>query len=219
MLEIACFNLESALIAEKAGADRIEFCSEIKQGGLTPDFNDFKKLKNSIKIPVFVMIRPRGGDFCYSENEFEQMKKEIARFKKEKADGFVFGILGENNSVNPEKNKELIELAKPLPCTFHRAFDRAEDYKKALLEIIKCGFITILTSGTKKNVSEGKKILKELIEISDGKIDILCGGGLRSQNITDILDFTKGKSFHSSGILSGEICDSEEIQKMKKVLL
>jgi len=218
LLEIACFNFESAIIAEQSGADRIEFCSEIKEGGTTPDFEEFLQLKKSVNIPVYVMIRPRGGDFRYSEKEFEEMKNQILSFKKANADGFVFGILNENNEVD-RRNKMLTELAKPFPCTFHRAFDRTEDYRKALEDVIDCGFKTILTSGTKKNVVEGKEILKELTNLANGRIEILCGGGLRSGNIEEIKNSVNAEYFHSSGILSGEIADAEEIRKMKQMVV
>ena len=215
MLEIACFNKESAIIAAKAGADRIEFCAGFEVGGTTPSLHDYMELKKEITIPIFVMIRTRGGDFCYNNEEFQQMKNQLLEFKKVGADGFVFGILDGNLEVNFIQNKELVELADGIPCTFHRAFDRVKDYHKSLEEIIKCGFKTILTSGTKSNVSEGKEILKTLIKISNERIDILCGGGLRSTNISEIKNYTKAKNFHSSGIVNGILPDAEEIKKMK----
>lgn len=218
LLEIACFNSESAIIAEKSGADRIEFCAEIKEGGTTPNVEEFLQLKSSVKIPVYVMIRPRGGNFCYSENEFDEMKNQIQTFKKANADGLVFGILDENEEVDSARNKILVELAKPLPCTFHRAFDRVGNYKTALEKLMDCGFKTILTSGTKKNVIEGKEILKDLVELANDKIEILCGGGLRSGNIEELKTSVKAKNFHSSGILFGEIADADEIRKMKQHL-
>ena len=215
MLEIACFNKESALIASRAGADRIEFCAGFEVGGTTPSLHDYMELKKEITIPIFVMIRARGGDFCYNNEEFQQMKNQLLEFKKVGADGFVFGILDGNLEINFIQNKELVELADGIPCTFHRAFDRVKDYHKSLEEIINCGFKTILTSGTKSNVSEGKEILKTLIKISNERIDILCGGGLRSTNISEIKNYTKAKNFHSSGIVNGVLPDTEEIKKMK----
>ena len=215
MLEIACFDIESAIIAAKAGADRIEFCAGLDVGGITPSLQDFLELKKEIAIPVFVMIRARGGNFCYNNEEFQQMKNQLLEFKKEGVDGFVFGILDEKSEVNLVQNKELVALAEGLPCTFHRAFDRVKDYHKSIEEIIKCGFKTILTSGTKSNVSEGKEILKTLIKISNKRIDILCGGGLRSTNISEIKNYTKAKNFHSSGIVNGILPDAEEVKKMK----
>ena len=218
MLEIACFDKESAIIAAKAGADRIEFCAEVDVGGITPSFQDFLELKKEIAIPIFVMIRTRGGDFCYNNEEFQQMKNQLLEFKKVGADGFVFGILDGNLEVNFIQNKELVELADGIPCTFHRAFDRVKDYHKSLEEIINCGFKTILTSGTKSNVSEGKEILKSLVELANNRIDILCGGGLRSSNVSEIKNYTQAKSFHSSGILNGKMPDFDEIVSLKSQL-
>lgn len=215
MLEIACFNKESALLSAKAGADRVEFCAGFEVGGTTPSLHDFMELKKEITIPIFVMIRTRGGDFFYNDEEFQQMKEQLLEFKKVGADGFVFGILDGNLKVNFIQNKELVELAGDIPCTFHRAFDRVKDYHKSLEEIINCGFKTILTSGTKSNVSEGKEILKTMVELSNERIDILCGGGLRSTNISEIKNYTKAKNFHSSGIVNGILPDAEEIKKMK----
>jgi copper homeostasis protein len=202
-IEIACFNPESAIIAFENGADRIELCDGLSEGGTTPDFETVKQLREKINIPMFVMIRPRGEDFTYSEAEFEKMKSDLIQLKSLKVDGFVFGILNGNDEVNVERNKELVELAKPYPCTFHRAFDRARDLEDSLEKVIECGFKTILTSGQKSNVSEGKENLKKLVELSDGRIEILIGGGLRSTNIEEIRDFTKAEYFHSSAITDG----------------
>ncbi len=160
-IEIACFNPESAMIAFENGADRIELCDGLAEGGTTPDFETVKQLRKKIDIPVFVMIRPRGGDFIYSDAEFEQMKHDLTQLKILQVNGFVFGILDEKDEVNREQNKELIELAKPYPCTFHRAFDRAKDLENSLEKVIECGFTTLLTSGQKPNVSEGKENLKK----------------------------------------------------------
>ncbi|KFE98159.1 copper homeostasis protein [Chryseobacterium formosense] len=202
-IEIACFNPESAIIAYENGADRIELCDGLSEGGTTPDFETTKQLREKINSPIFVMIRPRGGDFTYSDAEFEQMKSELIRLKSLNVDGFVFGILDENNEVNMEQNKELVELAKPYQCTFHRAFDRAKNLENSLEKVIECGFKTILTSGQKPNVLEGKENLKKLVELSNGRIEILVGGGLRSTNIEEIRDFTKAGYFHSSAITDG----------------
>ncbi|MGH1516176.1 copper homeostasis protein CutC [Chryseobacterium sp. JK1] len=202
-IEIACFNSESAMIAFENGADRIELCDGLSEGGTTPDFTITQQLRKKIDIPVFVMIRPRGGDFTYSESEFEQMKSDLVHLKTLQVDGFVFGILDKNDGVNIEQNKTLVELAAPLPCTFHRAFDRARTLEDSLEKVIQCGFKTILTSGQKPNVSEGKENLKKLVEQSNGRIEILVGGGLRSSNIDELRGFTKANYFHSSAITDG----------------
>jgi len=215
-IEIACFNPESAMIAFENGADRIELCDGLAEGGTTPDFETVKQLRAKINIPVFVMIRPRGGDFTYSDTEFKQMKNDLTQLKSLQVDGFVFGILDENDEVNLEQNKELVELAKPYPCTFHRAFDRAKDLGNSLEKVIECGFTTILTSGQKPNVSEGKENLKKLVEQSDGRIEILVGGGLRSTNIEEIRDFTKAEYFHSSAITDGgAFANADEVVALK----
>ena len=160
-LEIACFNLQSAVIAQENGADRVELCAGIEFGGTTPDFEITKKARELINIDLNVMIRPRGGNFVYSDAEFNQMKLEIIEFKKLNVNGFVFGVLNEDNSINTIQNTELVNMAKPFPCTFHRAFDEVSDVFQSLEEIIECGFQTILTSGQMPNVVEGVNRLAE----------------------------------------------------------
>jgi copper homeostasis protein len=215
-IEIACFNLESAVTAFENGADRIELCDGLSEGGTTPDFETVKQLREKINIPVFVMIRPRGGDFTYSDEEFRQMKFDLVRLKSLNVDGFVFGILSENDEVNTEQNKELVELAKPYPCTFHRAFDRARDLEQSLEKVIGCGFTTILTSGQQPNVSGGKENLRKLVELSAGRIEILVGGGLRSSNIEEIREYTKAQYFHSSAITDGgAFASAEEVVALR----
>jgi copper homeostasis protein len=215
-IEIACFNPESAMIAFENGADRIELCDGLSEGGTTPDFETVKELRSKINIPIFVMIRPRGGDFTYSETEFEQMKNDLIKLKSLGIDGFVFGILDEKDEVNIEQNRILIQLAEYLPCTFHRAFDRANGLEDSLEKVIECGFKTILTSGQKSNVSEGKENLKKLVELSGGRIEILVGGGLRSTNIQEIRKFTNAGYFHSSAITDGgAFASADEVVALK----
>lgn len=215
-IEIACFNPESAITAFENGADRIELCDGLSEGGTTPDFETVKQLREKISIPMLVMIRPRGGNFTYSDEEFAQMKSDLRHLKSLKVDGFVFGILDENDEINTLQNKELVELAKPYPCTFHRAFDRAKDLETSMEKVIGCGFTTILTSGQKPNVSEGRENLKKLVELSAGRIEILVGGGLRSTNIKEIREFTQAQYFHSSAITDGgAFASAEEVVALK----
>ncbi|SFI15710.1 copper homeostasis protein CutC [Halpernia frigidisoli] len=217
MLEIACFEITSAEIALKSSAGRIELCKEITLGGLTPEIEEFKFLKEKYLKPIYVMIRPKGGGFFYDEDEFSLMIKSIELFKKFGANGFVFGILDENNEVDLERNSFLVELAKPIPCTFHRAFDRTKNLEKSCETLIEIGFKTILTSGGEKTALEGKESLKNLIEKYSGKINILIGGNVRSENIEEIKIYTKGTHFHSSAIPSYEqFANDEEIRKMKR---
>ena len=218
-IEIACFNLESALIAQKAGADRVELCADMSVGGVTPIIETIKKARENLTIDLYVMIRPRGGNFVYSEAELEQMKMEIETIKKLGVNGFVFGILNEDKTIHIEQNLALVELAKPFPCTFHRAFDEVLDYKQALEDVISCGFSTILTSGTFPNVMEGKEVLQQLVIQANNRIEIMPGGGLRSTNILELDKLVKANWYHSSAITDGsEIANQEEIIKLKKKL-
>lgn len=218
-LEIACFNLDSALIAQKAGADRIELCADISVGGITPNLQIIQQTRQQLTVDLFVMIRPSGGNFVYSNAEFEQMKSEIQTIKKLGVNGFVFGILKEDKTINIEQNLALVELAKPFPCSFHRAFDEVLDYEQSLEDVISCGFSTILTSGTFSNVMEGKEVLKQLVKQANNRIEIMPGGGLRSTNISDLDEIVNANWYHSSAIIDGsEIANPEEIVQLKNIL-
>lgn len=219
-LEIACFNPESALIAQQGGADRVELCDNIKEGGTTPDFEITKQTLEKITIPLYVMIRPRGGNFVYSEEEFQQMKNEIQQFKTLGVNGFVFGILNHDRTVNTKQNSELVAMAKPLPCTFHRAFDAVTDVLLSLEDVIQCGFSTILTSGTMPNVVEGITVLQQLTEKANNRITIMPGGGLRSGNVKLLQKQTNAGFYHSSAITDGsETANIDEVKMLKTNLL
>lgn len=218
-IEIACFNLESALIAQNSGADRVELCADMSVGGTTPTVEIIKQARENLTIDLYVMIRPRGGNFVYSGAEFEQMKSEIETIKKLGVKGFVFGILKEDKIINIEQNLALVELAKPFPCTFHRAFDEVLNVEKALEDVISCGFSTILTSGTFSNIMEGKEVLKQLVIQANNRIEIMPGGGLRSTNISELDEMVNANWYHSSAITDGsEIANPEEIIQLKKKL-
>lgn len=198
-------------MAEQAGADRIEFCKDYTLGGITPNFEDVRFLKEKLQIPVFVMIRPRGGNFVYSEAELHLMKSNITRLKLLDVDGFVFGILDEKNQINITQNKELVELAYPTPSTFHRAFDYCENSIQALENVIECGFQFILTSGNIGKATKGIGVLKQLVEKAQNRISIIVGGGVRSSNIEFLNQETNASWFHSACITddSFEINPSE----------
>mgnify|MGYP003450469053 FL=1 len=218
-IEIACFNLESAVIAQKAGADRVELCADMSVGGITPTIEIIQQVREHLTIDLYVMIRPRGGNFVYSEAELEQMKSEIEAIKKLGVNGFVFGILKDDKTINLEQNKVLVELVKPFSCTFHRAFDEVLNVEKALENVISCGFSTILTSGTFPNVMEGKEVLKQLVIQANNRIEIMPGGGLRSTNVLELNEMVNANWFHSSAITDGsEIASPEEIVQLKKKL-
>lgn len=218
-IEIACFNLESALIAQKSGADRVELCADMSVGGTTPKIEIIQQAREHLTIDLYVMIRPRGGNFVYSDTEFEQMKSQIETIKKLGVNGFVFGILHKDKTINIEQNLALVELAKPFPCTFHRAFDEVSNYEKALEDVISCEFSTILTSGTFPNVMEGKEVLKQLVNQANNRIEIMPGGGLRSTNISELNEIVNANWCHSSAITDGsEIASPEEIMQLKNKL-
>ncbi|TGD57387.1 copper homeostasis protein CutC [Flavobacterium humi] len=218
-LEIACFNLESALIAQSNGADRIELCANMQAGGTTPDPETVKAARKQLHIPLYVMIRPRGGDFVYSDAEFEQMKSEILQFKTIQPDGFVFGILNADGNINKPKNEALIALANPLPCTFHRAFDVVGDVFRSLEDIIDCGFKTILTSGQAQDVMQGLAVLTTLSEKAGNRITIMPGGGLRSSNCRALKAKTNTGFYHSSAITDGsETANGDEVKRLKENL-
>jgi copper homeostasis protein len=215
-LEIACFNLDSAVFAQDNGADRVELCTNRTSGGTTPDLELTKIVRDKVTIDLNVMIRPRGGDFVYSDFEFEQMKSEILALKKLQVDGFVFGILNNDGTINEQQNVELVALANPLPCTFHRAFDGVKNKFQALESLIKCGFKTILTSGEETDVVDGIDVLAALVEKANNRIVIMAGGGLRSTNIGLLKEKTKAVFYHSSAIIDmGEIANPEEIKALK----
>ncbi|WP_202110857.1 copper homeostasis protein CutC [Flavobacterium hydrocarbonoxydans] len=214
-LEIACFNYESALIAQENGADRIELCENMKLGGTTPNYILALKVREQLAIKMNIIIRPRGGDFVYSDEEIVEMKQDIKQFKKLKVDGFVFGILNPDGSVNVEQNKELVKLASPLDCTFHRAFDVVNDVEQSLQDVIDCGFKTILTSGQGETVVEGISVLEKIQKLAQNKLVIMPGGGLRSSNINLLQEKLEPTFYHSSAITNKtETASAEEIKAL-----
>ncbi len=218
-LEIACFHLSSAIIAQQAGADRIELCDEAGLGGISPGYESVKLAREKIIIDLFVMIRPRGGNFIYSPSEFAQMKNDVLEFKKTGVDGFVFGILNEDGSINKKQNRELVQAAHPCSCAFHRAFDVVTNPFTALEEIIDCGFGTILTSGQKQTAMEGIDVLVELVNKANNRIVIMPGGGVRSSNIAELKEKVKTSFYHSSAIMDhSEMANPGEIKLLKNNL-
>lgn len=213
-LEIACFNYESAIIAAKAGADRIEFCGEFSTGGLTPDLKETEKLIKEINIPVFVMIRPR-NDFNISNNEILNIERCMAEFENIGVRGFVFGAM-KDADLDYSKLKRLVAYSN-LPCTCHRVFDRTPNLIDSLEKVIDCGFKRILCSGGMGNAIDNVEMLSKLNEKANGRIIIMPGGGVRSSNIGKLLE-TGCKEFHSSGILGGEVADAGEISKLKTLI-
>ena len=187
-LEICVFSVEAAISAQKAGADRVELCSGFAEGGLTPSAGTIRLVRKLLNIECFVMIRPRGGDFCYSDTEIEQMHCDIEYAKSCGADGVVLGILQPNGHVNIVRTRELVQHASPLQVTFHRAFDLAVEPFRALDDIAVCGCRRILTSGQKATAMEGLDTIRELVTYPARRVDIMAGSGVCPENAQKFID-------------------------------
>ena len=199
ILEVCANSYESAINAEKGGAHRIELCENLSVGGLTPNFVLAKKVISELTIPVFILIRPRDGDFNYSGEEFEQIKKDIIIFKELGCRGIVSGILTKDKNIDVIRTRELIELSRPLEFTFHRAFDEVLNPIHGLHQLIEIKANRLLTSGQDVTAFKGLGLLKELINIAKNKIIIMPGSGV---NINNILELKKigSKEIHGSFI-------------------
>lgn len=195
-VEICLDSVESAIIAEKNGADRVELCDNLFEGGTTPSYGTIKMARSSVKLGLQVIIRPRGGDFCYSDLEFEVMRADIEMCKSLGVDGVVLGILNPDGSVDINRTKQLVELASPLNVTFHRAFDMTNDPFKALENVISTGADRLLTSGQEASVIEGIPLIKDLIEKAGEKIIVMPGAGLTKRNLTYFLNATNASEIH-----------------------
>lgn len=203
MIKEACVEtLEEAISAEKKGADRIELCADLHLDGLTPPFELMQKTCATLKIPVMVMIRPRGGDFVYSEEEVLLMKNDIDLAKKAGVAGVVFGLLTKDNQIDTENSRVLAEYAKPLPVTFHKAIDLLENPVEGAKILSKIsGIKRILTSGGKTTAKDGSGVIREMIEAAAGKIVILVAGKVTRENLNEIEKITGGTEFHGKKIV------------------
>jgi copper homeostasis protein len=197
LLEITVESLDAALAAERGGAGRIELCVELSHGGLTPSAATMRRLHEELEIPVFPIIRPRAGDFVYGENEFAMMKRDISAARDLGLDGVVLGILRPDCSVDVERTGELVQWARPLEVTFHRAFDHTTDLLLALEDVIAAGATRILTSGGAAIAAEGKGVLRKLVDAAGDRILIMPGAGLHAANISKIVTETGAREFHS----------------------
>ena len=197
-LEVIGFNIESCIIAQSAGAYRIELCDNPGDGGTTPSYGFIKAAREILTIELYPIIRPRGGDFLYSDAEFEMMKTDVQVCKELGCDGVVIGMLHADGTVDKVRCKQLVDLAYPLGVTFHRAFDRTNDPFKALEIIIGIGCERVLTSGQKPAALEGAELLSELIQQAGDRIIIMPGSGISSDNIVAIAEKTGAEEFHTS---------------------
>lgn len=195
-IEICVDSVESCINAEKGGADRLELCGNMFEGGTTPSYGVLQLAREMVSKPIYAMVRPRGGDFCYNDIEFEIMKREIKLMKELKIDGIVFGILTKEGKVDKERCSKLLDLWGTNKATFHRAIDVSSNLNEACEDIISLGFERILTSGGEANVMSGIIKLKELIEKYNDKIIIMPGSGINERNIEYINDTIKANEYH-----------------------
>jgi copper homeostasis protein len=200
-IEVVVYNIESALEAQRGGADRIELCDNPGEGGTTPSFGVIEQVRKNLNIEVYVMIRPRGGDFSYIDQEVEAMMRDIDICKELKIDGVVFGILNEEGRIDLQRCKKLIERARPLHVTCHRAFDMARDAFEALEDCVEAGFNRILTSGRLPSAIEGSDLIRQLVQRAKNRIIIMPGGGINEQNVVELIAEAGVKEIHFSAKL------------------
>jgi copper homeostasis protein len=198
LLEIAVGNLHGALVAQQAGAHRIELCDNLREGGTTPSYGYLQQARGLLHIPVYPIVRPRGGDFLYSEAEFETMLADVQLCKQLGYEGVVVGCLLADGRVDEERTKRLVELAWPMGVTFHRAFDRSRDAFEALEAVIACGCERILTSGQVPAAPDGALLIRQLVEKADGRISIMPGSGVRAANLAALMKTVGANEYHSS---------------------
>jgi copper homeostasis protein len=198
-LEICTDNIESALDAQMAGANRIELCNDLPEGGTTPGYGTIVSARNNLDIGIHVIIRPRGGDFLYSDPEFDIMKSDIELCRKCRVDGIVLGILRSDGSIDIERTAKLVEFAYPMSVTFHRAFDMCSDPFQGLEDVIAAGASRLLTSGQKDKALEGAGMIGQLVKQAKDRIIIMPGSGINDSNIELIAKITGAKEFHLTG--------------------
>ena len=197
-LEVIAFTIESVLLAQQSGAHRIELCDNPGEGGTTPGYGMIKTAREKTTLQLYPIIRPRGGDFLYSDEAFEVMKRDVMLCRELGCDGVVTGLLQADGSVDKKRTAALVEAAYPLGVTFHRAFDRVANPFEALEDIIASGCERILTSGLKPTAPEGAETLAQLVRQADDRIVIMPGSGVRSDNIAALARQTGAVEFHSS---------------------
>lgn len=224
LLEICVDNVEAAITAADSGADRLEVCNLLEEGGLTPSVTLLREIKRTVSIPAFVMIRPRGGDFVYSREELYTMKQSVEEMLDAGADGFVFGILDRDRGIARDHNFTLQRRCGGKPVTFHRAIDRVHAIVPAANLLSDIGFDRILTSGGAVSATEGAETLHRMIEFTEGEIIIMPGGGVRPDNLEALLNSTDAVEFHSSArpagdsLLSPWRVDGEQVRAMRAIL-
>lgn len=206
LLEICCGSIDDTIEAEKGGADRVELCSALFLGGLTPSLGTIQEAERRLKIPMMVMVRPRGGGFCYSEAEFATMERDTEAAVENGADGVVFGILQSDGRIDAARCRRIRQLIGKRQAVFHRAFDVTPDPFEALDQLVDLGITRVLTSGQKDSVPEGVELIKHLIERTGDRIEILPGGGIQAWNLKDVVGRTGCRQVHMTAL--GTVSDT-----------
>jgi copper homeostasis protein len=212
LFELCVESLEAGRVAEAAGADQIELCADLKAGGVTPSFGLLEATIDALSIPVHVLIRPRSGDFAFSADEFRLMRTQIELASSAGAAGIATGVLLPDGRVDVERTRELVDLARPMKVTFHRAFDETPDQMRALEDVILCGVNCLLTSGGEPDVLAGAESIARLRRRAGERLDVMAGGGLRLEIVEEVLRRTGVSHMHGSltrramsrGVLNGE---------------
>jgi len=198
VLEIATSDFETTRSAFEGGADRIELCANLNEGGTTPSYGTIFQCRENFDVLLYPIIRPRGGDFLYTDDEYEIMLHDVKLCKQSGCDGIVIGLLNEGGTIDIKRTAALVDIAYPMGVTFHRAFDRCRNAFEALEQLVQIGCERILTSGQQATVNEGMELIAELNKIADHRIIIMPGSGVRKENIKLLAEKTGCKEFHSS---------------------
>ena len=198
VLEIATSDFETTRCAVEGGADRIELCANLNEGGTTPSYGTIFQCRENFDVLLYPIIRPRGGDFLYTDDEYEIMLHDVKLCKQSGCDGIVIGLLNEDGTIDIKRTAALVDIAYPMGVTFHRAFDRCRNAFEALEQLVQIGCERILTSGQQPTVNEGMELIAELNKIADHRIIVMPGSGVRKENIKLLAEKTGCKEFHSS---------------------